>query len=331
MDFNEVEAARQAYFIKSQSISKKRKKIFSVAFSIAIVIDLIIATILISQNHGNIFAKSSHFSVMFIIVPTIMTVILELVFIILITHLSTMGNDASKEYLSYKRAYKRYFIARQLANVFTSLDYNHERGLDKKLLQETGLICTGDIYHSNDLVSGKYKDVLFMQADVHIEEEHTEKDTDGHTETEIVTIFLGRYLIFTFPKKFDYKMVISFDGYYDNSYLNPKTERGLNRIETESIDFNKRFLVYAEDGFEAFYILNPAFIESLEKLGRQYDNKLSLYFSDNKLYVGLDDGGDAFEPPNPAVPINEREEMAKVDKDMRLITDIVDNLKLNKK
>ncbi|MBR5939081.1 DUF3137 domain-containing protein, partial [Candidatus Saccharibacteria bacterium] len=109
-----------------------------------------------------------------------------------------------------------------------------------------------------------------------------------------------------------------------------KTNRGLQRIETESPEFNRRFLVYAEDGFEAFYILNPDFIHKLEQLGEKYQNALSLYFSDNKMYVGLNDGGDAFEPPNPKEPLNEKSEIEKAISDMKLITELVDNLKLSK-
>ena len=330
MSFNEVEAARQIYYTKSQATSKKRKKIIAIAFGIALVADFVLLALLISQNHAEILIDISPFSAMFIIVPVMTIVLLELVSIVLITYIATGGDNTAEEYQAYKRAYKGYFIARQLASVFTDLNYNHELGLDKKLLQGTGLIYTGDIYQSNDLVRGKYKDVSFEQADVCIKEERTSTDSEGHTTTEIVTIFRGRYLIFTFPKKFDYKMVISSNG-YNGSYLNPKTQRGLSRIETESTDFNKRFLVYAEDGFEAFYILNPAFIENLEKLGQQYNNRLALYFSNSKLYVGLNDDGDAFEPPNPATPINERAEIAKVTKDMHLITNLVDSLKLDRK
>lgn len=124
-------------------------------------------------------------------------------------------------------------------------------------------------------------------------------------------------------------MVVSY-GKPEVDYTNPKTGRGLSRIETESSDFNKRFLVYAEDGFEAFYILNPDFLYKLEQLGEKYENALSLYFSNNKLYVGLNDNNDAFEPPNPSAPLDEKAEEKEVIEDMKLITDLVDNLKLSK-
>ena len=42
----------------------------------------------------------------------------------------------------------------------------------------------------------------------------------------------------------------------------------------ESIDFNKKFKIYAEDGFEAFYLLDPSFILKIEKVSAEYDKKM---------------------------------------------------------
>jgi len=45
----------------------------------------------------------------------------------------------------------------------------------------------------------------------------------------------------------------------------------------------------------------------------------------------LKDGKDAFEPPSIFKPIDENAESKKVENDIRLITDFVDQLKLNRK
>ena len=245
--------------------------------------------------------------------------------------LLTGGSSATREeYLKYKRAYKGYFITQQLSSFFTDLNCSHDSGLDKSILENTEIIYLGDRYSSNDLVEGNYKDVKFMQADVHLEKRYEERDEKGQVNVYYNTIFKGRFLVFEFPKKFDFKMVVSHKG-YERLYINPKTGRGLSRIETESPEFNKRFLVYAEDGFEAFYILNPSFIAELEKLADKYNNNLAVYFSDNKLFVGLNDNNDAFEPPDPSMPINEEQEKAKVINDMKIIVELIEVLKLSRR
>lgn len=330
MNFKDVELARERYSSKLAELSKKRKKIFSIVIAVILGIELFI----LALSFNNIVKSFPANQPPEIVVPIIMLVAFVLVFDLaaatVIATIVANNNVATEDYSAYKKAYKAYFIEKQLANLFTDVKYHHDQGLDKKVLESTGLIYTGDIYHSNDLVIAKYKNTNFMQADVHIEDVKREKDEDGKVTEHIYTVFKGRYLVFEFPKKFDFKMVVSFQGYH-GAYINPKTSKGLNRIETESTTFNKHFLVYAEDGFEAFYILSPTFIENLEKLGQKYDNALALYFSDNKLFIGLNNGNDSFEPPNPATPINEQAEQTKVIDDMKLITEIVENLKLDQK
>ena len=115
----------------------------------------------------------------------------------------------------------------------------------------------------------------------------------------------------------------------ESFFFDPIVRAGLRPIETESVLFNRSFKVYTDDGFEAFYILDPAFIESIERFSERYGHKFALYFINNKLFVAINDGGDSFEPPEPTLPLNEPKETTKVIEDMKLITDIVDNLDLS--
>ena len=326
IEFKDVELARQKYYVKSQETSKKRWK--CILITCAILFSLEILLLFIGPfKQSNFFATSFTF----LIILIISVIMFEAIFVSIIVLLATHKDSGiiAKYRIDYERAYKGFFIHRQLAKLFTDLHYDHTLGLNKNILESSGLIYTGDIYKSNDLVVAKYKNTNFTQADVEIIEKRERRDSDGNTEVYYVTVFKGRYLVFEFPKKFDFKMVVSY-GSPGINYINPKTGRELSRIETESPDFNKRFLVYAEDGFEAFYILNPDFLYKLEQLGEKYENALSLYFSNNKLYVGLNDNNDAFEPPNPTEPLNEKTETERVINDMKLITDLVDNLKLSK-
>ncbi|MBR3230990.1 DUF3137 domain-containing protein [Candidatus Saccharibacteria bacterium] len=324
--FEDIKKLQEQYRVKSQQTSKKRKRAVLITCAILFPIEAII--------FGSGLTKLPSFDVthfLILLMPTLFASAFQALMVSLVVFLATYKETVVLNgYRStYKRLYKAYFIHRQLAKLFTDLYYHHDQGLSRQLLKETGLIYTGDIFKSNDLVVAKYKNTNFMQADVEVIDKEERRDKDGHKEVYYVTVFKGRYLIFEFPKKFTFKMVISYHG-QGRDYVNPKTQRGFQKIETESPDFNKRFLVYAEDGFEAFYILNPDFIHQLEQLGAKYNNALSLYFSDHKMYVGLNDGNDAFEPPNPATPIDEETETAKVVDDMRLITNLVDSLKLSK-
>ena len=325
MKFEDVEIARQRCLPKDQNLSKKRRMATLITCAIVFIIELLI--ICLTKPFKNLEFNSDVIPIFIIaaIILCALQIFVIGIFVLIITY-SPVNPD---HLLAYKQAYKTYFINQQLPKIFTDPYYNHDQGIDKKFLKETGLIRTGDIYKSNDLIRAKYKGINFLQADVEVINKDINHDADGGQRVEYETIFKGRYIIFELKKKFDFKMVISFNG-YGEALINPNTGRGLNRIETESPEFNKRFLVYAEDGFEAFYILDPAFLESLERLGVKYNNALALYFSDNKLYIGLNDGGDSFEPPSISSPIDEQAELNKITNDMRLITDLIDNLKLSK-
>lgn len=253
-----------------------------------------------------------------------------MVAMIVLVFTSVIITFATRKYAqAYRSAYKAYFVESALNRTFTDIHYDHASGLPESTLMNTGMVNTGDVYNSNDLTTGKYKDVSFVQADVHIQEEHTDSDGD----TTYVTIFKGRFMIFEFPKKFNFRLEVVEKWFGANRIpgRDKTTGRKFERIEVESTEFNQIFKAYAEDGFEAFYLLDPAFINNMLTLANQYKGKIMLGFIDNKLLVGLKDGKDAFEPPSIFSTIDEQAEASKITSDIHLITNFVDTLKLNRK
>lgn len=317
MKFEDVENARIAY-------NKKRKKVhrkaFIIVFGIFAVLAVLIALNTSSEMH-NAFVAGFRFSPI-VILPMLLPFLVPFIFALVIT-LAVASAKTKDDAKAYLYAYKAYFINQQLAKFFTDLSYNHEAGLDRNILASTGMIYTGDRYRSNDLTQGKYKNVNFTQADVTVQRE--DKDSERHTT--YVTVFKGRYMIFEFPKKFNFQMIVTPHKFYGKA--KSREGRDFKKIELESTEFNKRFNVYAEDGFEAFYILDPAFISSIEELGQKYDDRIALYFTENKLFIGINNGNDSFEPPKPDLPLDEKAETEKVCKDIKVITDFVDGLRLD--
>ncbi len=304
MEFKDVEAAHQKY-------KSKATKIVWISVGIEFV-SLIIAIF------GGVLSTFDIFTTIFLVSTFVLTLT---VFLFLIF--------AKKESEVYHSTYKAYFVEKNLQKVFTNLKYNHGLGLSSTVLAATRMINTGDRYTSNDFTTGKYKDVAFTQADVHIEV----KNRDNDDNTYYSTIFKGRFMIFEFPKKFNFRLEAVEKGFGANIVPKERSQEGrkFEKIEFESSEFNKIFKTYAEDGFEAFYLLDPAFINNMLTLAEQYSGKLLLGFTDNMLLVGLKDGKDAFEPPNVFKKLDEKTEIEKVSRDINLITNFVDTLKLNNK
>lgn len=250
--------------------------------------------------------------------------LLGLIIGIIITALLT-----NKPRQAYQKAYKAHFVACTLEKTFKNLHYDHKAGLPKAVLKESSMINTADAYSSNDLTLGTYKNVKFAQADATIQQAHT--DSDGNTT--YVTIFKGRILLFEFRKKFAHRLELIGKRFHAFKVpgKNPTTHRKMQKISTESTDFNKTFKIYAEDGFETFYLLDPATIEKLQAIATRYNGKVLFGFVENTLLVAIDDGKDSFEPPRTNKPLDESAEQAKVDQDIKMITDFVDLLSLDHK
>lgn len=297
MTFTDVETARKNYHEKS-------KKYLSISAAIAILLGLLTGI-------------AGHAVMLYGFIFGIVIFSLGAGITIFITR---------KESAAYRKAYKGYFVEQNFQKIFTNLRYSHQAGLDSSLLRSTGMINTGDVYSSNDLTIARYKNVGFIQADAHIQTEST--DSDGNTT--YYTIFKGRFMIFEFPKKFNFKLELV--GKKFRAYRIPSkdktTGRKMVKIHTESTEFNHTFKIFGQDGFESFYLLDPAIIVKIQTIAERYKNKILFGFYNNQMLVAIDDGKDSFEPPKASKPIDEKAEMKKVASDIKVITDFVDELSL---
>ena len=302
MKFEDVEAARKVYW------EILKKKLPLVVIPVAIEIPLLIFSFLTFASPTGTIAMMT---------TTAVGVVSVIGAIILIF-------GAAKPRAAYRKAYKAYFVEQTLKKTFTDLVYDHQKGLPLSSLNATGMIDTGDEYSSNDLTIAKYKNTGFAQADVHIQTVST--DSDGNTTYD--TIFRGRVIIFEFPKKFDFKLELVGKKFraYKVPGKDPVTDRKMVKIETESTEFNQTFKIFGQDGFETFYILDPALMVRIQAIASHYKDKVLLGFYDNKMLVALDDGKDSFEPPRASKPIDETVETEKVTEDIKVITDFVDLL-----
>ena len=223
----------------------------------------------------------------------------------------------------YSKAYKEYFVLRSLKKYFTELKYDPDTGLEKEIIADTKMIYMGNMYSSDDFIEGKYKDVSFKQADVHIQ-----YDDHDSEKSSTITLFKGRWMVFDFNKEFKSNIQVVQKEFGFNKLIE---DDGISykKVEMESDSFNKRYNVFAKNEHEAFYILTPSLMEKLEKLDDNNEGKLLLCFVDNKLHIGLYDDNDSFEPPSCMHKINEEKEMNKTNKDIKVITQFIDELNLD--
>lgn len=306
MNYDDLEKARLA-------LKEKKDKYRKVFLTIYVVI---VSFILLSTIPGLAVTHGSRF----FFFPILMSIIHPTIFLFVI-YIIVSSIASGKESIAYRNAYKSYFVSSTMSKVFTDLKYSHEWEMPREVLANTGMICMGDRYSSNDYCIAKYKGFPFIQADVHIQEEH--EDSDG--DRTYVTIFRGRWITFDFKKDFGKKLLVAGKHFYPE-----KRDKTFKKIELESNEFNKMFDVYAQDGFEAFYLLDPAVMERMMKLSELHDGRVMVCFTDGKMHIAINNNTDSFEPPRYTQKIDEKTEFNKVINDIKVVTNIVDELKLVK-
>lgn len=227
----------------------------------------------------------------------------------------------------YRSAYKEQLVKGLLSEKIDHLRFCPDRGIEEDLVESTDMMRMGNRYSSNDLIEGTYNGVNFSQSDILIQH-HTSNGKSSHTTTYLK----GRWIVFDFNKRFLCDLQVR-----DREFHYAKKSGGwfsdrdrTEKLETESVEFNQTFKVYAENDSEAFYILTPHFMEALMKAKVQSEGTLLFCFVDSKLHVAIHNNEDGFEPPVWS-PINREEASRSILRDIKLITDLVDTLRLDER
>ncbi|MEE3343028.1 MAG: DUF3137 domain-containing protein [Bacilli bacterium] len=294
-------------------VIKKSKTINIITFIICVAV--VVITFIILSVNISLLTNYLYFMNLFI------TFLFEVFFVIAIS-LIIKNILLGKDIKIFNKYFKEIFVLTSLKKVFSDITYEYDKGLEESVIGNSELIGLGDRYSSNDYIKAKYKDINFEQADIHIEEEVEVEDRDGKKRTEWRTLFLGRWMIFDFNKKFKYNIHVyqgNFNIWWDKKY---------KKVTLEDEDFNKNFTVVAENEHDAFYILTPHFMEKIKEVVKNLNGDVSFGFVDNKLHVAINNYEDSFEH-NIYKRINEEEIYNKIMKDIVIITKFVDELDLD--
>ena len=330
MTFQEVENLRLTYNELQQTYTKRIKKVIVICLGLVGVSFLaILLTILGTKNsiEQEVTSINAVKVTSGITIGTFFSVasclaIFAVIFFFLFKGRG-LAHQTAEAFKAYKKAYKAYFVGTSLPRVFTDYEYNHQLGIEKSLLKSTDLIYTGNIYETNDYVSGKYHNLNFTQADVKIVEVSTDSDGD----TTYTTLFYGRWMIFKLTKQFEKHVIVA--GKRFGAALNSKAASKYHKITLESKEFNQKFYVFAESETEARYLLDPAFMERVQALSERYNDAILLMIVNNELHIAINDNKDSFEPPKDCrTPLNEKAEFDQTLAEIHTVTDIVDALKL---
>lgn len=242
----------------------------------------------------------------------VMPMFLPFIFVVVCVALANQSGKKVK--LEYKQLYKDTFVSSMLKSLLDDVSYDWRGGFSEMDVATFGVVKIGNIFKSEDYLSGSYKGVDFRQADVTIKHE-----TGSGDDKKVTTYFSGRMFEFKFTGKSVQNVKVFSSAY--QSWLNLRGEK----VDLENVLFNKSFDVFTPEPHDAFYILTPQMMEKITNLYRYYPN-IGFRFGDGRLCVAIN-GPDSFDGDY-RKKISYPEEYARVKKEVQVIIDIIEMIGL---
>lgn len=224
------------------------------------------------------------------------------------------GNNKSN-YEEYRKKYRELIVDSVLNEMFSDVETDYGKGIDKGTILSTNIIHVGSSFYSEDHIKGKYKDISFEVSDIHT----YHRDEDG----ERVTDFKGQYYVFEFNKEFKGSIRVLYND-QDKIY-----KKNSDYVELEDEEFNNNFTVLAKDKHLAYYILTPSFIEKIKEIAYKVGG-VNFIFIDNQLHIAVYNDEDLFEF-DPNKKIDPEAEKGRIRNTLADVMKIIDILKLNDK
>lgn len=203
--------------------------------------------------------------------------------IILIAVSSSAKNRFTKNFLND--------LSRRIFNqVFPDNKYSPALGMDIKEILFPGFFMSPDRWNTNDLMEASYNGIPFRMGYYNLQNRQRHTDSKGNVYYSYVTYAEGRMIRFRFSKNFKATVKVM-----EKSFGDIFNEPGLEKCETEYIDFNKRFALFTNDQLTTFYILTPQIQEKMMELEETFHGQLYMAFINNELYVAMNtEGGNIY-------------------------------------
>ena len=230
----------------------------------------------------------------------------------------------------YRNNFKENIIQKMLSFLEPSLYYNKNAHILKEEFMWSDLFQTKiDKFEGNDLVEGDIGETHIRFSDIQALHKTTyENKTIWHT------IFKGQFFIADLNKVFNGRMVVLPDsaekiigvaGTFLQRY-NPNREK---LIKLDNPEFEKEFVVYADDEISSRYILTQSMMQKILNFKRKSKKKIYLSFRNSKIFIAI--ASDYMFEPDLFKPLNNFGKIKEYYESFALVVGIVDDLKLNRR
>jgi hypothetical protein len=222
---------------------------------------------------------------------------------------------------SFRTIVKKDIILTLLKEQFDDVYYDPQGMIPISVINETRMVKRPDRFHGEDYIKGSYNGVNFELSDIDLKERVETRDSKGNVHVSYQTYFKGRWYIYQFPRKFPDALKI-IEGRWTGA-----DTRNMVKIQTESIEFNKKFSIYATTQEYGFYHITSSMIEKLLELEKLHRGSILYYYVGDQLHIGVNDRKDYMEL-SIKTPLN-TESLKAFMSDIELIPAIINELRLD--
>lgn len=179
--------------------------------------------------------------------------------------------------------YKAYVVEQSIAPFVDEIVYEPNFGIPYSVVKDLNVVRMGNRYSTEDLVTGKYRNVYFAQADMRIEYK---------SDDSTIIYFRGKWIAVKYPKGFSGTVTA-----VDRDYMNRiRKAKGLEYVSMENESFNSLFAVESSSQHLAYYLLTPQLMERIMYIKQYARGQVVVCFKNGYLHIGINNYQNTFEP-----------------------------------
>ena len=247
-------------------------------------------------------------SVIFMVFPPLFIVVV----LILVKFITKSKNELTS-------MYKDVFVRELLENNFENVVYQPTNGFTRDAVDSFDICRMGNRFFAEDYLNASFRGINFEVSDVRIADESSDEDSSSTT-----MLFEGRFITFDFSRELASSVKIFSDKFKYRALT--RKENRQEKVEMESVEFNKKFDVFSDNPHDAFYIITPNFMERLNALTTKYKS-VAMSVTGRSIVVAFNEPeNNAFDPKNMAGKVDYVEEQAKIQSDIDDIKIIISTI-----
>lgn len=210
--------------------------------------------------------------------------------------------------------YRKIIVAKLVSLYNPKLQYDYKLGFKEIDYINSKLPEKFDVFKSSNSIFGKIVEEIDFKMS-YINTYRKEKAVvDGEVQTENIEIFKGIFGCGRISKSVNSEIIIDLNDF--------KKRYKLNRIELESVDFEKSFDCFSNNKIVALQILTPDVVEQINQLCDKFKNSLQLRINNDMIFFRFS-LNELFAPPKFTNPLD-RERIKKLYDVIYFSTNIVE-------